>query len=87
MEVIFITDLALTPPPEELQPVGEPSLPDKYYTVLCLVPGGSRSLPSGSGIMYLCNFYIMFVFLADGLLLGLHGKKGKAQLQGRVLLN
>lgn len=61
-------------PMEELRPIG-----DLLFWINIKLPAGSCSFPSGLGIMYLCNFYIVFVFLANGLLLiiGWHGGERK----------
>lgn len=53
--------LGLPQPTEEWQPVGDP--------LFCWGPGGGCSFPSALGMTHLCNFYTVFVFLADGLLL------------------
>ena len=76
IQVISITDLPSASP-----------IPQRNFSLLghllfwinITPPAGRCSFPSGLGIMHLCHFYIVFVFLANGLLLiiGWHGGERK----------
>lgn len=51
-----------------------------YYYDFLLYPGKSVSLFSKIDIIYLCNFNIVFIFLADGLFILLLSRIGKIRL-------